>query len=96
MVAGDPERRAVGVQDAGVGDQFHAGTLGGIDHRPMLHGALAELHSADARHRPEVAASLARLFLRGDVVPGRASRSAAPTDGVIPRPPEAPHTEDEA
>ena len=33
----------------------------------MLHGALAELHSTDARHRPQVAASLSRLFLRGDV-----------------------------
>jgi glutamyl-tRNA reductase len=32
----------------------------------MLHGALAELHSADARHRPQVAASLSRLFLRGE------------------------------
>ena len=35
----------------------------------MLHGALAELHSADARHRPDVAASLVRLFLRGEVNP---------------------------
>ena len=33
----------------------------------MLHGALAELHSAEARHRPQVAASLSRLFLRGDL-----------------------------
>jgi glutamyl-tRNA reductase len=37
----------------------------------MLHGALAELHSTDARHRPQVAASLSRLFLRGDVAPDR-------------------------
>ena len=35
----------------------------------MLHGALAELHSADTRHRPQVAASLSRLFLRGDLAP---------------------------
>jgi len=35
----------------------------------MLHGALAELHSADTRHRPQVAASLSRLFLRGDLTP---------------------------
>jgi len=55
----------------------------------MLHGALAELHSADARHRPEVAASLARLFLRGEVVPGRAPRGAAPSqDAQPPAPPE--------
>jgi len=32
----------------------------------MLHGAMAELHSADARQRPQVAASLSRLFLRGE------------------------------
>ena len=35
----------------------------------MLHGAMAELHSADTQQRPQVAASLARLFLRGDVNP---------------------------
>jgi glutamyl-tRNA reductase len=33
----------------------------------MLHGAMAELHSADTHQRPQVAASLARLFLRGDL-----------------------------
>jgi len=33
----------------------------------MLHGAMAELHSVDPRHRPDVAAVLGRLFLRGDV-----------------------------
>ncbi|MCD2486657.1 hypothetical protein, partial [Staphylococcus aureus] len=32
----------------------------------MLHGALAELHSApDASHRQQVAESISRLFLRG-------------------------------
>jgi glutamyl-tRNA reductase len=41
----------------------------------MLHGALAELHSADARHRPQVAASLSRLFLRGE--PPRRSGTTA-------------------
>ncbi|MGH6647420.1 glutamyl-tRNA reductase [Aquabacterium sp.] len=35
----------------------------------MLHGAMAELHSADTQQRPQVAASLARLFLRGEVSP---------------------------
>ena len=35
----------------------------------MLHGAMAELHSADTHQRPQVAASLARLFLRGEVNP---------------------------
>ena len=39
----------------------------------MLHGALAELHAADARQRPQVAASLSRLFLRGELSPGRLS-----------------------
>ena len=43
----------------------------------MLHGALAELHSADARHRPQVAASLSRLFLRGE--PPRLNPAAQPT-----------------
>jgi len=40
----------------------------------MLHGAMAELHSADPQQRPQVAASLARLFLRGEVSPGPAAR----------------------
>jgi glutamyl-tRNA reductase len=33
----------------------------------MLHGAMAELHSANTHQRPQVASSLARLFLRGEV-----------------------------
>ncbi len=33
----------------------------------MLHGAMAELHAADTQHRPQVAATLSRLFLRGEV-----------------------------
>jgi glutamyl-tRNA reductase len=41
----------------------------------MLHGAMAELHSADSHQRPQVAASLARLFLRGDL----SAMSSAPT-----------------
>ena len=53
----------------------------------MLHGAMAELHSADTSQRPQVAAALSRLFLRGDVVPGRA-RSIAPL-------PLAPRREDD-
>ena len=32
----------------------------------MLHGALAELHSAPPQHRPAVAAMLSQLFLRGE------------------------------
>ncbi|MGE5450596.1 MAG: glutamyl-tRNA reductase [Acidobacteriota bacterium] len=53
----------------------------------MLHGAMAELHSADTHHRPQVAASLARLFLRGDLtalnpVPSAPrSRNAEEADG---------------
>ncbi len=35
----------------------------------MLHGAMAELHSANAQSRPQVVASLSRLFLRGEVPP---------------------------
>jgi glutamyl-tRNA reductase len=33
----------------------------------MLHGAMAELHAADHAHRPQVAATLSRLFLRGEL-----------------------------
>ncbi|WP_294638587.1 glutamyl-tRNA reductase [uncultured Aquabacterium sp.] len=33
----------------------------------MLHGAMAELHSASPHHRPQVAATLSRLFLRGEL-----------------------------
>ena len=49
----------------------------------MLHGAMAELHSADTHHRPQVAASLARLFLRGDMsaAPKPAPRSDRTDDG---------------
>ena len=39
----------------------------------MLHGALAELHSADPHHRPQVAETVSRLFLRGEVTPERRS-----------------------
>jgi glutamyl-tRNA reductase len=47
----------------------------------MLHGALAELHSADARHRPQVAASLSRLFLRGELPAGRGVPDPSPPSG---------------
>ncbi|MDE2077889.1 MAG: glutamyl-tRNA reductase [Burkholderiales bacterium] len=53
----------------------------------MLHGAMAELHSADAHQRPQVAAGLARLFLRGDLTAlhpqgsGTAARGKHPADG---------------
>ncbi len=33
----------------------------------MLHGAMAELHSADPAHRPSVAQTVSRMFLRGEV-----------------------------
>ena len=33
----------------------------------MLHGALAELHAADDTHRPALAQTVSRLFLRGSV-----------------------------
>ena len=45
--------------------------LDALTHRltqKMLHGAMAELHSADAHSRPPVASALSRLFLRGDTV----------------------------
>ena len=35
----------------------------------MLHGAMAELHSADAEHRPQLADTVSRLFLRGTTRP---------------------------
>jgi glutamyl-tRNA reductase len=35
----------------------------------MLHGAMAELHSAPPDHRPAVASMLSQLFLRGEAVP---------------------------
>jgi len=50
----------------------------------MLHGAMAELHSADASQRPQVAASLSRLFLRGELVPGRNLSNSSPPDGAEP------------
>lgn len=43
----------------------------------MLHGALAELHTADPQHRPQVAATVSRLFLRGDVPPPLPASSPA-------------------
>jgi glutamyl-tRNA reductase len=43
----------------------------------MLHGALAELHSAAPQHRPQVASTVARMFLRGDV-PANLPASLAP------------------
>jgi glutamyl-tRNA reductase len=56
----------------------------------MLHGALAELHSADTHQRPQVAASLSRLFLRGELpqTPGH-TRHSASVD-------ERPYDEDKA
>ena len=44
----------------------------------MLHGALAELHSAAPQHRPQVASTVARMFLRGDV-PANLPASIAPS-----------------
>jgi len=35
----------------------------------MLHGAMAELHAADAEHRPQLAKTVSRLFLRQDIAP---------------------------
>jgi glutamyl-tRNA reductase len=37
----------------------------------MLHGAMAELHSADPQHRPQIAQTVSRLFLRGELTPDR-------------------------
>ncbi|MBI2733303.1 MAG: glutamyl-tRNA reductase [Aquabacterium sp.] len=50
----------------------------------MLHGAMAELHSADASQRPQVAAALSRLFLRGELVPGRNTTASSPPDQAEP------------
>ena len=46
--------------------------LDALTHRltqKMLHGAMAELHGADAQTRPQMAEALSRMFLRGDVLP---------------------------
>ena len=43
MVFGELCGRPVGVQDARIGDQFHARRLRGIDHRPMLLDAARQL-----------------------------------------------------
>ncbi|MCW7537149.1 glutamyl-tRNA reductase [Aquabacterium sp. A7-Y] len=40
----------------------------------MLHGALAELHSADPQHRSQLADTVSRLFLRGSSRPGNSRR----------------------
>ena len=50
----------------------------------MLHGAMAELHSADTSQRPQVAAALSRLFLRGELVPGRNTTASSPPDKAEP------------
>lgn len=63
----------------------------------MLHGALAELHSADTRHRPQVAASLSRLFLRGELTPTRSAPHASARHAVaLPEHPRATDPEDPA
>jgi len=56
----------------------------------MLHGAMAELHGADAQQRPQVAASLSRLFLRGELTP------APRTAGGMPATPPLGSGEDPA
>jgi glutamyl-tRNA reductase len=43
----------------------------------MLHGAMAELHAADHHHRPQVASTLSRLFLRGEL-PGSGNGGRTP------------------
>jgi glutamyl-tRNA reductase len=43
----------------------------------MLHGAMAELHAADTQHRPQVASTLSRLFLRGEL-PGSGTGGRTP------------------
>ncbi|WKB54723.1 glutamyl-tRNA reductase [Eleftheria terrae] len=40
----------------------------------MLHGTMAELHSADAQHRQQLADTVSRLFLRGLTKPGDGRR----------------------
>jgi glutamyl-tRNA reductase len=51
----------------------------------MLHGALAELHSADTQQRPQVAATLSRLFLRGELTPSRPHGNARSQDSGAER-----------
>ncbi|MBP7132917.1 MAG: glutamyl-tRNA reductase [Aquabacterium sp.] len=55
--------------------------LDALTHRltqKMLHGAMAELHSADAQHRPQLVAALSRLFLRGETILPTESQRAHP------------------
>jgi glutamyl-tRNA reductase len=45
----------------------------------MLHGALAELHAADAEQRMQLASTVSRLFLRSATTSPKSS-DAADTD----------------
>ncbi len=56
----------------------------------MLHGALAELHIADPQHRPQVASTLSRLFLRGDVAPPLPTSTTSITSVTPPSPEDDP------
>ena len=42
MFLGQPKRRGIGAQNAGVGDEFDAGLFGGLDHGAMLRRALTD------------------------------------------------------
>ena len=46
----------------------------------MLHGAMAELHSVDPQHRPQIAQTVSRLFLRGEVTADRPKPTTGSTD----------------
>ncbi len=46
----------------------------------MLHGAMAELHSVDPQHRPHIAQTVSRLFLRGEVTADRPRPVLGSTD----------------
>jgi len=42
-----PQRGGIGVQQAGIGDKFHAGSFRCINHVAVLDGALADLAGRD-------------------------------------------------
>ncbi len=47
MLCGQAQRRSVGVQQAGVGDELHPSGFGGVDDVAVLYGALADFAGGD-------------------------------------------------
>ncbi|GBD18999.1 hypothetical protein HRbin27_01501 [bacterium HR27] len=66
------ERRPIGVQDARVGDEAHAGTNGSFDHVPVLRDAPADLGTGDQKEPLDT--SQRRIERRGVIVIGTPDR----------------------